>query len=1039
LRNTVASQPIVDGPSVKGAFISHYLLAGDNASVLSGDLAFTHVAVWDGAAWVDRTADWQSGAASFTRFCSGYLAGPHSGFDQWIYLTGEENPQAGTFDGLGGLAVAVLNDTAYALTDMGHFAKENVVVLPGTGDKTVVMLLEDGPSSLDSQLYLYVGAKNPAAADPIQRAGLVGGQLYFFRSTTAGKTDESTFHKADGTIAGEWVNVASVLNAGETVRTISDDNLNASVKAAGAFNVIRVEDAAYDRNTAGVVYFDTTGSSYKHDGTHYTNKLGRIYKLVVNPADPAGSPAQLTVLLEGDAGDPIVNPDNLDTNTQGILMIQEDPNAEHNGAGLLDGLGRDSSIWHYDLATGRLLRVAEVDQSAVASGAATRDSYFLNLLSGKEPATDSASAATAIATGYKTDDGNLAWLPGDPDNGSLTTIAETLRSQKGFAISVVSTVPFSHATPAGFVSHNKSRNNYAAIANEIIFKTQPDVVVAGGNSTYQTGYIAPADQAALKAGQTAYTYVERQTGVDGATSLTTTAAGVSLAAGQKLFGLYGGAGGNVEYYAVADAPGAPAVTRSTIENPTLTDMANATLGVLSQDPDGFFVMFEQGDIDWANHRNHFRNMIGGVWDLDSAVRAAEAFVAQPGGPEWADTLMIVTSDHSNSYMRLPIPLGKGDLPEQVFTDKNGNGKEEDGEWAYPGGEVTYRTTNHTNELVTLWARGQGASLLKQYAGLWHPGTQIVDNSQLYHVMRRAVAEAGARHVMLFIGDGMNIEHEIAGSRYLYGTDNGLAWYGWGSLADGWAGYASTWDVTTYNKYADSLKVAKYSALSFDPVVGYNPGLGGALPFPVQPDSTVPKWPRGSWETSGIIDASAIYGTGSWLLDVQAHTVDSLMASQLQGFATDQKVVEGGQLLLMTVTPRSLPPQANLSVAKSAVPMPAAVGFPLTYTLTVRNGGPDTATGVILSDPLPSDVTFVSATPSQGACAAPRLTCNLDDLPAGGSATVTVVVKPTLAGVTRNHASASTATVDSNPFNNTAMMASVVRPAYRLFLPQISKP
>ena len=399
---------------MKGAFISHYLLAGDNASVLSGDQAFTRVAVWDGATWVNRTADWQSGAASFTRFCSGYLAGPQNGFADWIYLTGEENPQAGTFDGLGGLAVAVINDTAHALPDMGHFAKENVVVLPGTGDKTVVMLLEDGPSSLDSQLYMYVGTKNPAAADPIQRAGLVGGQLYFFRSTTAGKTDESNFHKADGAIAGEWVSVASVLNAGETVPTISDDDLNVRVKAAGAFNVIRVEDAAYDRNTAGVLYFDTTGSSHKYDGTHFTNKLGRIYKMVMNPANPAGSPAQLTVLLEGDAGDPIVNPDNLDVNAQGILMIQEDPNAEHNGAGLLDTLGRDSSIWHYDLNTSRLLRVAEVDRAAGRVRRGDRDAYFLNLLGGKEPATDSASAATAIATGYKTDDGNLAWLPATP-------------------------------------------------------------------------------------------------------------------------------------------------------------------------------------------------------------------------------------------------------------------------------------------------------------------------------------------------------------------------------------------------------------------------------------------------------------------------------------------------------------------------------------------------------------------------------------------------------------------------------------------------
>ena len=69
-----------------------------------------------------------------------------------------------------------------------------------------------------------------------------------------------------------------------------------------------------------------------------------------------------------------------------------------------------------------------------------------------------------MSTGYKTDDGNLAWLPGDPAGGSLTTIAERLRADEGFSIGVVSTVPFSHATPAAFVSHNVSRNNYTQIA-----------------------------------------------------------------------------------------------------------------------------------------------------------------------------------------------------------------------------------------------------------------------------------------------------------------------------------------------------------------------------------------------------------------------------------------------------------------------------------------------------------------------------------------------------------------------------------------------
>ncbi len=465
-----------------------------------------------------------------------------------------------------------------------------------------------------------------------------------------------------------------------------------------------------------------------------------------------------------------------------------------------------------------------------------RDAYFLTLLSGKEPATDSASSATALATGYKTDDGNLAWLPGDPPNGSLTTIAETLRISRSYAIGVVSTVPFNHATPAGFASHNVSRNNYAAIAHEIIISTTPEVVVGGGYSTTTYLPLSSPDYIALNTGATVYSLTQRTASVDGGVALLAAANTISLTQGDKLFGLFGGSGGNFEYYTVVSSTGSVSITRGSVENPTLADATNATLPVLSQDPDGFFVLFEQGYIDWANHANNYRDMVGGIYDLDAAVRAAEAYVDQPGGPAWTDTLLVVTADHSNSYLRLNKPLGKGQLPQQVWVDRNGNGQVNDGEWDYPGGEVSYRTINHTNELVTLWAHGAGASLLSQYAGQWYPGTQIVDDTQVYGAMKRAAEEAGAKHIILFIGDGMNIAHEIAGSRYLYGTDYGLAWHSWGQLADGWTGYSSTWDVTAYNKYAASLGKPNYTIATADPLVGYNPGgtmISGVL-FQLQP-------------------------------------------------------------------------------------------------------------------------------------------------------------------------------------------------------------
>src|SRR4030042_579946 len=70
------------------------------------------------------------------------------------------------------------------------------------------------------------------------------------------------------------------------------------------------------------------------------------------------------------------------------------------------------------------------------------------------PATDSASAATALATGFKTDSGNIAWLPGDPAGGELPTITEEYRAKTGAGIGIISTVPVKHETPAAFVSHN---------------------------------------------------------------------------------------------------------------------------------------------------------------------------------------------------------------------------------------------------------------------------------------------------------------------------------------------------------------------------------------------------------------------------------------------------------------------------------------------------------------------------------------------------------------------------------------------------------
>lgn len=97
--------------------------------------------------------------------------------------------------------------------------------------------------------------------------------------------------------------------------------------------------------------------------------------------------------------------------------------------------------------------------------------------------------------------------------------------------------------------------------------------------------------------------------------------------------------------------------------------------------------------------------------------------------------------------------------------------------------------------------------------------------------------------------------------------------------------------------------------------------------------------------------------------------------------------------------------ADLAVTKSDSPDPVGIGNNLTYTVTVTNNGPATATGVTLTDTLPANVTFVSATPSQGSCTGTStINCNIGTLNSGVSRTVTIVVTPTVAGGISNTAS-----------------------------------
>ncbi len=114
------------------------------------------------------------------------------------------------------------------------------------------------------------------------------------------------------------------------------------------------------------------------------------------------------------------------------------------------------------------------------------------------------------------------------------------------------------------------------------------------------------------------------------------------------------------------------------------------------------------------------------------------------------------------------------------------------------------------------------------------------------------------------------------------------------------------------------------------------------------------------------------------------------------------------------------PKADLALTKEATPNPVAAGDTLTYTLTVLNQGPSPAENVTLTDVLPSEINFVSATPDQGSCSGTTtVVCSLGTLPAGDSTVVTIVVTPLTLGTLDNTATISTSTTDPVQGNNTA--------------------
>lgn len=125
-------------------------------------------------------------------------------------------------------------------------------------------------------------------------------------------------------------------------------------------------------------------------------------------------------------------------------------------------------------------------------------------------------------------------------------------------------------------------------------------------------------------------------------------------------------------------------------------------------------------------------------------------------------------------------------------------------------------------------------------------------------------------------------------------------------------------------------------------------------------------------------------------------------------------------------------QSDLSIDKTDSADPVTTGSQFTYSIALSNAGPEAANGVSIDDTLPTEVDFVSATPSQGSCStqgSKKVNCSIGTIANGGNASVAIVVTAQRAGTVINTATVSaTSPADPTPANNTDSEQTVIQDA-----------
>jgi len=336
------------------------------------------------------------------------------------------------------------------------------------------------------------------------------------------------------------------------------------------------------------------------------------------------------------------------------------------------------------LETGRVFKGGRLRLDAMhGPGFVVTDSLTtLRSTSPNPPATDSAAAATAIATGVLVGNGVLSVAP---DGAPLRTVLEECKDA-GKAVGLITTTYFYDASPAAFASHRPSRSQRVEIAREILEVAQPTVLMGNGSSVFDN----PANDLQTVADAAGYEVVRDASGLSA----------FQPAADARLLGLFTT---DFEPATAGSEPFTmtPALERTaTTADPTFAVMTARAIEQLSLDPDGFFLFAEDELFDEMGHRGPaevaWANRAFGpqAAAFDDAVAVAIDWVIAHSSLD--ETLVVVLADHETGGYHFDSTLGP---VSGVFDASRSCG--------------AYLCGYHTRTRVPVYALGPGSEQLDQ--------------------------------------------------------------------------------------------------------------------------------------------------------------------------------------------------------------------------------------------------------------------------------------------------------------------------------------